>query len=416
MDPGTTKQEKAARQAASNRSAKKDPLRPYYIASGVVGGSIVLALLMMVVMPAKKHEDLDVNDESLISHVNNNNVEWRARRNPSFDGYTMRDIKRWGAVGVSQGGMMNSQQCNVGQIPNMPENFDVRRRWPSCYRSREAVTHTHQPSESSNQVYFQGNCSSSYAISTASTLSNRFCISDPQMYGNLTLSPQYLLSCDSQLTRGCLGGEIDKVYYYLEGHGLVHESCRAYQAKDGRKLPCNTEMTCSDRRRYKSSNTCVMLDRDQMKGEMLLNGPIVGLMYLYDDFFVYKSGVYSPSLTATCIMDKKGQEPMLHAVKIIGWGTEYGDDEQNYGRKSSSTVAKAGVPYWLIENSFGASWGVNGVGKVKMQTITPGPEYNPMLKRDVVLLENFVLSATPYTARMEEIHAQPEFAKKGDER
>ena len=107
---------------------------------------------------------------------------------------------------VSQAGMMNSQQCNVGQIPNMPATFDARERWPSCTQA--------------TKIHEQGkNCSSSYAISAASVLGNRFCISDPELYGNLTLSPQYVLSCDTQMTRGCMGGDLDKLFYYFEGHG-----------------------------------------------------------------------------------------------------------------------------------------------------------------------------------------------------
>ena len=37
-----------------------------------------------------------------------------------------------------------------------------------------------------------------------------------------------------------------------------------------------------------------------------------------------------------------------HAIKIIGWGNEGGDD------------------YWLVANSWGTSWGIEGLFKIKM--------------------------------------------------
>ncbi len=49
----------------------------------------------------------------------------------------------------------------------------------------------------------------------------------------------------------------------------------------------------------------------------------------------YKSGVYK---------HKSGQYMGGHAVRMIGWGTD----------------SKTGTDYWLIQNSWGTSWGQNG--------------------------------------------------------
>ena len=53
----------------------------------------------------------------------------------------------------------------------------------------------------------------------------------------------------------------------------------------------------------------------------------------------YKSGVY-----------KHVSGSMLggHAIKIIGWGNEGGDD------------------YWLVANSWGTTWGIDGFFKIAM--------------------------------------------------
>ena len=77
------------------------------------------------------------------------------------------------------------------------------------------------------------------------------------------------------------------------------------------------------------------------------NGPVVSSMEVYTDFLSYKTGVYS-----------KGEDiPKFsgyHTIKIVGWGVEDGsEDEPNKGNK-----------YWIIENSWGQDWGLNGYAKV----------------------------------------------------
>lgn len=128
-----------------------------------------------------------------------------------------------------------------------------------------------------------------------------------------------------------------------------------------------------------------MTTAEQMKSEMMLNGPIVALLFLYDDFLLYKSGVYSPMATANALTDKSKQ-PILHAVVVLGWGTD-----------------EAGQDYFLIQNSFGADWGEGGFGKVRASHKQQTPDYNPLVQKDIVLLENFVISATPLTKMMAEI-------------
>jgi cathepsin B len=62
---------------------------------------------------------------------------------------------------------------------------------------------------------------------------------------------------------------------------------------------------------------------------------------VYDDFFNYKSGVYQHT---------SGSLAGGHAVRIIGWGTE------------NST------PYWLVANSWGRFWGLDGRASVRVET------------------------------------------------
>lgn len=57
---------------------------------------------------------------------------------------------------------------------------------------------------------------------------------------------------------------------------------------------------------------------------------------MFVDFLIYKSGVYT-------VNEGTKRFNSGHAIKIVGWGTT--DEKQNY---------------WIIENSWGESWGING--------------------------------------------------------
>ncbi len=67
--------------------------------------------------------------------------------------------------------------------------------------------------------------------------------------------------------------------------------------------------------------------------EILTNGPIEVSFTVYEDFLTYKTGVYRHTT---------GSSLGGHAVKMIGWGQE------------------AGIPYWLVANSWNTDWGFGG--------------------------------------------------------
>jgi C1A family cysteine protease len=74
--------------------------------------------------------------------------------------------------------------------------------------------------------------------------------------------------------------------------------------------------------------------------EIIMQGPVQAIFRVYPDFFMYKSGVYKWS-------SEDYEEVHYHSVKILGWGTENGED------------------YWLCANSWGSDWGEQGYFKIK---------------------------------------------------
>ena len=74
-----------------------------------------------------------------------------------------------------------------------------------------------------------------------------------------------------------------------------------------------------------------------MKQEIYAYGPISVIFTVYEDFMVYKSGVYQ---------HVSGAKLGLHAVKMLGWGIENG------------------VSYWLCVNSWNTEWGEQGFFRI----------------------------------------------------
>eukprot|EP00922_Rhytidocystis_sp_ex-Travisia-forbesii_P036233 GHVS01053745.1.p1 GENE.GHVS01053745.1~~GHVS01053745.1.p1 ORF type:complete len:235 (-),score=56.39 GHVS01053745.1:339-1043(-) len=122
--------------------------------------------------------------------------------------------------------------------------------------------------------------------------------------------------------------------------GLVSEKCFPYA---GSAVSCL--LKCSTDTPMKISSYCRVSGEKAIMGEIVSHGPVVGMLMLLDDFMVYSAGVYSPLKTAKRLLDTD-KNLVLHAVKIIGWGSE------------------RGLPYWLVENCFGEGWGEKGFAKI----------------------------------------------------
>lgn len=347
------KKAKAAAAGRNKKSTKNWKLQYTFWIGGAVG-SVIVACFMILIHPDRGPFQIPVNDHSLITHVNRNTKTWSAGASSFFEGWTIGDVKLLEGVGVSQMGGVSA--CVVPETP-VPASFDARQKWPHCFKS---------------PIYNIGNCSASWAIATASALSNRFCIADPTAYMDLMLSPQQLLSCDS-VNRGCHGGDIDSTWAYIEKEGLVSEACFPYQA-DG-TISCQSR--CTSETPLKGASHCMLSGEASVRREIFINGPVVAPIFLVDDFLVYRGGLYQEMPTATQLTSADGRRNrIVHAVKIIGWGHMDGKN------------------YWLIENSWGDDWGEHGFAKV---TRGGDPE-----KREGIVIETYMMAGTPASKKVED--------------
>jgi len=209
---------------------------------------------------------------------------------------------------------------------SLPKEFDSRKQWPGCI----------------SEVRQQQSCGSCWAFSGSTTLADRFCVATNGKIKTV-LSPQDFVSCDKS-NYGCLGGLLDKLWTYLENTGIVEEQCFPYVSGDGKNIPQCLNNACIDianpytkfRAVPKSSKplTCA----SQIKQDLYTNGPVQTGFMVYEDFMHYKSGVYQYT---------HGKRLGGHAVKIVGWGVENGDE------------------YWIAQNSWGPAWGENGFFRIK---------------------------------------------------
>ncbi|VDM69567.1 unnamed protein product [Strongylus vulgaris] len=78
---------------------------------------------------------------------------------------------------------------------------------------------------------------------------------------------------------------------------------------------------------------CVEKDEEEIKKEIFKNGPVQAAFIAYEDFSLYKGGIYK---------HEGGEEKGGHAVKLLGWGVENG------------------TKFWIGANSWSKDWGENG--------------------------------------------------------
>lgn len=183
-------------------------------------------------------------------------------------------------------------------------------------------------------------CSSSYVHASLSAVEDRICMAGSKV---VRLSADEILECDAS-SSGCKGGTINRALAWGKRKGFIPEEC--YVKEEGEsKQECTLETMAENECRqanniYKVVDFCLAQDLDGVKREIMTNGPVLGQLYPYTDFLAYSSGYYQRTPEA---FKYNGN----HVVKVLGW--EKTPDGQSA---------------WIIENSWGPSWGENGFGNV----------------------------------------------------
>lgn len=188
-----------------------------------------------------------------------------------------------------------------------------------------------------SNIVNQGKCSSGYALSTASVVSDRLCFFTGK---KITISAQHVISCDQVFNEGCTRGYVQSAYEFMTKEKIISEECMPYA--NGEFVNCTEKCSTTLSETSKLGKLCGIDGQESIKREIAINGPLLASIQVYDDFLTYKSGIYNPSYSNYIYAGSQ-------IVKIIGWG-----EENN--RK-----------YWIIENSWGSDWGEDGYARIEIQ-------------------------------------------------
>lgn len=300
-------------------------------------------------------------------------VSWEAEVSPRFKYHSMKDAKRLMGTYLTTYTDPDKPEVPMGEplppkvfadaTPVDQENFDAREAFPYC---KEVIGH----------VRDQGDCGSCWAFSSTETLNDRFCIKTGGKVKEM-LSPQHTTSCCDLLhclSFGCNGGQPRMAWRWFSNEGVVTggdyselhkgKSCWPYEIpfcqhhSDGPYPECKGPLPkapkcrkdCEEEEYTKSvrpfkqdlhyaASAYSVEGREQAKRELMESGTLSSAFLVYEDFLMYKSGVYH---------HVSGSPLGGHAIKVIGFGKQDGKD------------------YWLAVNSWNEFWGDKGTFKIEM--------------------------------------------------
>ena len=179
----------------------------------------------------------------------------------------------------------------------------------------------------------QGQCGSCWAFAAAGAIEGNNSLKLRKVVPYV--STQQLVDCDKG-NSGCDSGKSFKAYDYTKKNGIMNDSDYTYKAKRGTcAYSALKPLTHVSGYQYCSNYTDLKCTVDKVSA-LLQKGPLsVGIDGGTNEFQSYKSGIFS----AKCSNDN-------HTVILVGYGVE------------------ASKQYWLVRNSWGTTWGMNGYIKV----------------------------------------------------
>ncbi len=275
----------------------------------------IASLFLLAAAPASAEK----SDDERIAEINKRNAEL---------GY------EWTAGKTSVSGLSAEEKKKLLGLLPMPAGWKDNR--PALTAPTGAVYATAfdwRQNYGVSPVTNQRSCGSCWAFAAVAQLESHTMIFDQRLED---LSEQQTVDCDPW-GGGCDGGWVPSALELFVSDGCVTEQCYPYEVRSDK--PCRTSLLgCSIVSKI-SDFSPVTNSVDAIKAA-LQTGPVSSAFYVDDDFYDYRSGCYNNG-TVTADVN--------HAVLIVGW-----DDNQCSGQGA-----------WIIKNSWGEGWGMEGFGYIK---------------------------------------------------
>mmetsp|Transcript_25458 Transcript_25458/g.51709 ORF Transcript_25458/g.51709 Transcript_25458/m.51709 type:complete len:365 (+) Transcript_25458:1-1095(+) len=250
----------------------------------------------------------------------------------------------------------------------VPDSFDSAMKWPECAKTI-------------GDIRDQSNCGCCWAFAGAEAASDRMCIATaasllmPLSANDVCFNAGGIFS-----PGGCDGGQITTPWSYIKSHGAVTGGqfngtgpfgggwcsafplphCHHHGPQGDDPYPAEGSPGCPSEHSPPGPRKC---DIDaagehtsfkgdkysfsgpvqsasgptQIKKMIMEGGPVETAFTVYSDFENYAGGIYKHST---------GEPAGGHAVKIVGWGSEDGQE------------------YWKVANSWNPHWGESGYFRI----------------------------------------------------
>lgn len=237
-----------------------------------------------------------------------------------FADWTVHEFRR-NSLGFRTDLLDSDNVDPAAEIPqiSIPDSFD--------WRDKKVVS----------EVKNQEQCGSCWAFSTTGNIEGQWAIKKKKL---VSLSEQELVDCD-KVDEGCNGGLPSNAYKeIIRLGGLEGEKDYPYEAKDD-----SCEFKKSEVKVYINGSVTISKNETEMAQWLVKNGPIsIGINANAMQF--YYGGISHP-WKFLCSPDN-----LDHGVLIVGYGVH------------TYPIFKKTLPFWIIKNSWGETWGEQGYYRV----------------------------------------------------